>query len=93
MLAMSLTGKSAFFDSGGELIELRQLAIRVVNTLNSKSEISSQEVTDQAADTYYSKSDDYEKLFASHVNSYPLTLDQQIQITAEGILQLKSGRK
>lgn len=92
MLALSAVKKSEIFDSGGELVELRDLAARVVKVLNSSSEILSNATYTQDPDLYYSRRQDYENLYALHVKSEPLSLDSQIQATAEGLIQLKSER-
>lgn len=88
MIKLAQSSESHIFDSGGEIVELRDLAMRVVKVLNSKSEIYSSKITSEP-DTYYSPNNIYEKLFSSHVNSLPTPLDQQIQNTAEGLRALK----
>ena len=74
------------FDSGGEKIEIRDLALLVIKTLKSKSLILSPNLDSKnEPDNYFSNSNEYENLLKLYQNKNVIPLRKQIEITAEYI--------
>jgi nucleoside-diphosphate-sugar epimerase len=75
-----------FIHSGGEIIELRDLAKKVVLSLGSMVKVNAPLVMkNSVTDHYFSKSDTYEKLLKEVIGTIPLSLESQIQVTANYI--------
>ncbi|MHA7721910.1 NAD-dependent epimerase/dehydratase family protein [Mycobacterium sp. ML4] len=75
----------ATIDSGGELVEMAELAARIVAVVNPGAVITRDEVDPNDPDRYHSDSQDWDKRCASwDFASAPL--DRQIEITARGVL-------
>lgn len=75
----------ATIDSGGELVEMAELAARVAAVVNPEAVITRDEVDPRNPDRYHSDGQDWEQRcvrwdFAS------VSLDRQIEITARGVL-------
>jgi nucleoside-diphosphate-sugar epimerase len=78
--------KYQYFESGGELIELRKLAEKVVALLNPKSTVEAPEISESLpSDDYFSKSEGYEELLWANFGRVPMILDDQILETANYI--------
>lgn len=68
-------------DSGGEIVELEQLAHRVFDSLGLPGRVSVRP-NRMGEDRYYAENDDFEKL-ANLLEFTPLSLDDQILLTAQ----------
>lgn len=72
-------------DSGGELVEMAELAARIVSVVNPGAAITRDEVNPSDPDRYHSDGQDWDKRCVSW--DFPSTpLDRQIEITARGVL-------
>jgi len=72
-------------DSGGELVEMAELAARIAAVVNPDAVISRDEVDPRDADRYHSDGKDWEwRCKRWDLASMPL--DRQIEITARGVL-------
>jgi len=93
LLKLAFQSKTIFFDSGGELIEIEELAKLVVGTLNSKSYISERLVDPMAIkDEYYAKNSRFEEIFTLNMNEPLLSLEHQITLSAQGQMNKNGGR-
>ena len=91
ILELLKSGVNCIFDSGGPLVELRELAIgirKIVNPL-AKLELTKVDVNAQA-DEYYSRSDLYENLLRQYLDEVNINIDEQITNTFNYIKNLKS---
>jgi hypothetical protein len=85
LLKLAFQSKTILFDSGGELIEIEELAKLVVGTLNSKSYISERLVDPMAIkDEYYAKNSRFEEIFTLNMNEPLLSLEHQITLSTQG---------
>lgn len=75
----------ATIDSGGELVEMAELAARVARVVRPDAVISRDEVDPRSPDRYHSDGQDWEKRCQSWALSSE-SLDSQIKITARGVL-------
>ena len=83
---LATEGETALFDSGGPLVEIEALALKVVEVLGSASQVIREPIrADLAADRYYSRSSRYEELLAKHLQLEPSSLESQILETAQAI--------
>jgi nucleoside-diphosphate-sugar epimerase len=74
--------KDLILDTGGELIEIRELAKLVIECLGSSSKLSFSEVLDnKSSDFYFSESNQYEQLLRDLIKEEPLAIKQQIYNT------------
>ena len=84
LLEQSFQGIHISFDSGGQLIELRDLAGIIKKTLNSNSPIISKPIDSYSTqDNYYSQSDQYESLTREFLNQDSLSIESQVINTAK----------
>jgi hypothetical protein len=75
----------ATIDSGGELVEMGELAVRVAAVVRPDTVISRDEVDPRDPDRYHSDGHDWEQRCRRwDLASAPL--DRQIEITARGVL-------
>jgi len=85
---LALENKDCTFDSGGEKIEIRELASKIVGQLNSKSKILALEIDSLLPkDIYLSNSNDYEKLVSEYLKQEPVSLKKQITLTKNGLIK------
>lgn len=76
---------AATIDSGGELVEMSELAARVVSVVRPDAVITRDDVDPRDADRYHSDGQDWERRCQRWgLASEPL--DRQIEITARGVL-------
>lgn len=75
-LALTRSRSSRVFDSGGELVEIHDLAEVVRKLLNPQAQLISR-VTEDTVSAYHSDNDDWSKLCVAH-NLRPATLQSQI---------------
>ena len=86
LLEQSFQGINISFDSGGQLIELRDLAGIIKKTLNSNSSIISKPIDSYSTqDNYYSQSDQYESLTREFLNQDSLSIESQVINTAKNL--------
>ena len=75
-----------FLQSGGEIVELRDLAKKVVETLDSEVKVDAPLILKNTdSNIYFSKSNSYEKLLSEVIGIVPLDLQSQILETANYI--------
>ena len=87
---LALENKDFIFDSGGVKIEIRELASKIVEQLNSKSKIIALEIDDLLPqDLYFSDSSDYEKLVRKYLKQEPVSINEQIKLTKKGLIKQK----
>jgi len=85
---LALENKNCTFDSGGEKIEIRELASKIVEQLNSKSKIIALEIDSLLPkDFYLSNSNDYEKLVSEYLKQELVSLKKQITLTKKGLIK------
>jgi len=79
-----LAGKSGVIDSGGELIEINQLANRIVTRVNPAASITRVKMLTQVSSKYASDNTSWQ---TSHerIGLVPLTLDEQIVLTSDAL--------
>lgn len=75
----------ATIDSGGELVEMAELAARIVAVVNPDAVITRDEVDPEDPDRYHSDNQDWDKRCVSW-DFAGAPLDRQIEITASGVL-------
>ena len=75
----------ATIDSGGELVEMGELAARVAAVVRPDAKITRNEVDTREPDRYHSDGQDWEKL-GRKWGLATASLERQIEITARGIL-------
>jgi nucleoside-diphosphate-sugar epimerase len=75
----------ATIDSGGELVEMAELAARVTHVVRPDALITRGEVDPANPDRYHSNGEDWERR-CQRWNFATAPLDQQIEITARGVL-------
>jgi hypothetical protein len=86
LLEQSFQGINISFDSGGQLIELRDLAGIIKKTLNSNSSIISKPIDSYLTpDKYYSQSDQFESLIREFLNQDSLSIESQVLNTAKNL--------
>ena len=91
ILKLLTTGSNCVFDSGGPLIELRELADRIKKIVNPSAELHLNEVNvNTSPDDYYSRSDQYEILLKERLGEVSINIDEQILKTFDYIKNLKS---
>jgi len=74
--------KDLILDTGGELIEIRELAKLVIECLGSSSKLNFSEVLDdKSSDFYFSESNQYEQLLKDLTKQDSLTIKEQIYNT------------
>jgi nucleoside-diphosphate-sugar epimerase len=86
LLEQSFQGINISFDSGGQLIELRDLAGIIKKTLNSNSSIISKPIDNYSTqDKYYSQSDQFESLIKEYLNQDSFSIESQVINTAKNL--------
>jgi nucleoside-diphosphate-sugar epimerase len=75
----------ATIDSGGELVEMAELAARIVAVINPHAVITRDHVDPHGPDLYHSDGQDWEK-HCLGLDFASAPLDRQIEITARGVL-------
>jgi hypothetical protein len=76
-------GSNPIFDTGGDLIELGELAKRVVNLVNPNAEIRRQIDPELPSDDYYSDSEDWDGLLQS-ADLAKDSISEQVTRVAQG---------
>lgn len=77
--------RPATIDSGGELVEMGDLAVRIAAVVRPDAAITRSEVDPSDPDRYHSDGQDWEA-HCSRWNLVSTPLDQQIEVTARGVL-------
>ena len=86
LLELSFQGIDISFDSGGQLIELRDLAGIIKKTLNSNSSIICKPINSYLTpDKYHSQSDQFESLIKEFLNQDSLSIESQVIKTAKNL--------
>lgn len=75
----------ATVDSGGELVEMQELATRIARVVRPDATITRAELTASDADEYHSDGRDWQAR-CERWGLAPVSLDEQIALTARGIL-------
>ena len=89
-IKLSITNENCVFDSGGTKVELRELARKVIQILDSRSKIFSPEINNSLSpDNYFSNSNEYENLVKTHLGLETITLENQILFTKEALSKKK----
>lgn len=83
-MARLRSGWSGTIDSGGELIEVGELAARVRRLVNSRASISRVELTSTEPSIYASDNDSWQEA-CSEARITPADIDEQIRATADGL--------
>ena len=79
------------FDSGGPLIELRELALRIKNVVDPLIRLEHNDINENiAVDDYYSRFNHYEDLLKKHLNEVPVSIEDQILNTYNYIKSFKN---
>jgi nucleoside-diphosphate-sugar epimerase len=79
------------FDSGGPLIELRDLALRIKNVLDPSIRLEHNVINENIpVDDYYSRFNHYEDLLKKHLNEVPINIEDQITNTFNYIKGFKN---
>jgi nucleoside-diphosphate-sugar epimerase len=79
------------FDSGGPLIELRELASEIKKIVNPSSKLDYNKIDEQIpADEYYSRSNKYEDLLNEHLREAPIKMSDQILNTFQYMKNINS---
>jgi nucleoside-diphosphate-sugar epimerase len=84
---LTLKDKKMCFDSGGQLIEIRNLAEIIKKSLNSSSSIVAKPIDNLSTpDNYFSQSDQYELLLRKFLNQDSLSIESQVIKTAQNLI-------
>ena len=87
MLTIAESKTSCNFDSGGPLVEIRDLAQEVAHQLPGEVKIVNPVLSEtKSDDRYYSLSDTYEVLCQKYLGTNSLSLPQQVQNTIAGLI-------
>lgn len=91
ILELLKSNVNCIFDSGGTLVEIRELAVGIRNIVNplAKLELTKVDVN-TPADDYYSRSELYEDLLKQYLGEVNINIDEQIMNTFNYIKNLKS---
>jgi len=91
ILKLLISKKVGIFDSGGPLIEIRELALEIKKIINPLAELESKMINKNIpADDYYSRSNQYKELLMQYLNEYPITIKDQILETSRYMQNLTS---
>jgi nucleoside-diphosphate-sugar epimerase len=91
ILELLNSGVNCIFDSGGELVELRELAVEIKKIVNPLAKIGLTKIdVNSPSDDYYSRSDLYENLLKQYLGEVNINIDEQIVNTFNYIKNLKS---
>jgi nucleoside-diphosphate-sugar epimerase len=92
IIELSITNENYVFDSGGTKIEIRELAKRVIQILDSSSKIFSPKINSSLSpDNYFSNSNEYENLVKKHLGLKTVALENQILLTKEALSNRKQA--
>jgi len=92
IIELSVTNENYVFDSGGTKIEIRELAKRVIQILDSSSKIFFPKINSSLSpDNYFSNSNEYENLVKKHLGLETVTLANQILLTKEALSNKKQA--
>ena len=92
IIELSVTNENYVFDSGGTKIEIRELAKRVIQILDSSSKIFSPKINSSLSpDNYFSNSNEYENLVKKHLGLKTVALENQILLTKEALSNRKQA--
>jgi hypothetical protein len=92
IIKLSITNENYVFDSGGTKIEIKELAKRVIQTLDSSSKIFSPKINSSLSpDNYFSNSNEYENLVKKHLGLKTVALENQILLTKEALSNRKQA--
>lgn len=80
---------SGVIDSGGELVEMRELAELIRQQINCRARISRATVTTHAARVYASSNENWNEACV-RFGAQPASLEQQVHMTAQGLLPANS---
>lgn len=83
-LASSQLGKCVIVDSGGELVELEDLALKMASNVNPNAKVNTGRPKNDPDDAYFSDVRVWEEAVMK-TGYIPLTLDQQIQNVARAL--------
>jgi nucleoside-diphosphate-sugar epimerase len=83
-VASASQSTAGVFDSGGELVEIGELARRIVDIINPAVPIERVEAGDASADRYFSDNVSWSAAHA-RVGLVPASLDEQIRVAAAGL--------
>ena len=90
IIKLSIANENYVFDSGGTKIEIKELAKRVIQTLDSSSKIFSPKINSSLLpDNYFSNSNEYENLVKKHLGLKTVALENQILLTKEALSNRK----
>ena len=90
IIKLSIANENYVFDSGGTKIEIKELAKRVIQTLDSSSKIFSPKINSLLLpDNYFSNSNEYENLVKKHLGLKTVALENQILLTKEALSNRK----
>jgi nucleoside-diphosphate-sugar epimerase len=79
------------FDSGGPLIEMRELADRIKKVIDPSVKLEFTAInTKSTSDNYYSRSDQYEILLNQYLGEKPIEIEDQISNTFNYIKKFKN---
>jgi nucleoside-diphosphate-sugar epimerase len=91
ILELLSTSTNCIFDSGGPLVELRELAAGIRKIVNPSAKLELTDVDlNTPADDYYSRSDQYENLLKEYLGEVTVNIDEQISETFNYIKNSKS---
>jgi nucleoside-diphosphate-sugar epimerase len=91
ILELLSTNTNCIFDSGGPLVEIRELAAGIRKIVNPSAKLELTEVDlNSPADDYYSRSDQYENLLKEYLGEVNVNIDEQISETFNYIKNFKS---
>ena len=86
----ALSGWSGIVDTGGELVEMGELAQRVVSIVNPAAVIERPDVDQGRSQTYASDNASWVQA-CERLGYVPMDLDEQIRVTARGLLEEPSS--
>jgi nucleoside-diphosphate-sugar epimerase len=91
ILELLSTNTNCIFDSGGPLVEIRELAAGIRKIVNPSAKLELTEVDlNSPADDYYSRSDQYENLLKEYLGEVNVNINEQISETFNYIKNFKS---
>jgi UDP-glucuronate decarboxylase len=85
LLAVSETGKSLTFDTGGKVIEIGDLAALIAESFPGTEILDSERSENPLEDRYYSRNTIYDELCNKYLGRAPLSIASQIQNSIAGI--------
>ena len=79
ILKLLISHKAGIFDSGGPLIEIRELALEIKKIINPLAKLDYNIINKNIpTDDYYSRSDQYKDLLKQYLNEDPIRIEDQI---------------